>query len=285
MLLAALVGALGGSSQAHGAGLTAIPLRVELPASATAALPTALPAVGPHVPSPPSAQTTVPTPPLPAPVRRIAQQLPAPSPPPVPRPPQATGAARVVVHTAQALAPASHPVLTPSPATPGRLAGARSAASITAGDPARSTPAFRTLSMSAAGANTPRQAAPTGLGVTESLSWSTRAKAASRLVQAPATLLSARRHTPAGALSSDGQRTLPLGGSVPGASLAHAHKRLLATRGSSPIKELLGVRLPPETGQALMIVLIVLAATGLLALLFNDELQLVLGRLTGRPRS
>jgi hypothetical protein len=280
MLLAALVGALGGSSQAHGAGLTAIPLRVELPASATAAVPTALPAVGPHVLSRPSTQTPAPTSPLPATVRRIAQQLPAPS-----LPPQPTGAARVVVHTARALAPASHRALTPSPAIPGRLGGARSAASVTAGDQARSTPAFRTRSMSAVGANTPRQAARTGLGVTESLSWNTRAKAASRLVQAPATLLSVRQHTPAGALSSDGQRTLPLGGSVPGASLAHAHERLLATRGSSPIKELLGVRLPPETGQALMIVLIVLAATGLLALLFNDELQLVLGRLSGRPRS
>jgi hypothetical protein len=45
------------------------------------------------------------------------------------------------------------------------------------------------------------------------------------------------------------------------------------------------VRLPPQTGQALLIVLIVLAATGLLALLFTDELQHVLGRFTGRPRS
>jgi hypothetical protein len=121
--------------------------------------------------------------------------------------------------------------------------------------------------------------------VSESLSWSTRAKAASRLAQPPATLFSTRPRTPAGALSSDGQRTLGLGSSVPGASVAHAHERHLATRGSSPIKELLGVRLSPETGQALMIVLIVLAATGLLALLFNDELQLVLGRLTGRPRN
>jgi hypothetical protein len=286
MLLAALVGALGGSSQAHGAGLTAIALRVELPASATAAVPTALPAVGPHVLSPPSTHTPVPTPSLPAPVRPIARQLPAPSLPPVPSPRQPSGAARVVVHTAQALAPAPHPALTPSPATPGRLAGARSAASVTAGDPARGTPALRTLSIGAVGANTPRQAAPAGLGVTESLSWSARAKAASRLAQAPATLLSARPHTPAWALSSDGgQRTLPLGSSVPGARLAHARERHVATRGSSPIKELLGVRLSPETGQALMIVLIVLAATGLLALLFNHELALVLGRLTGRPRS
>ena len=55
--------------------------------------------------------------------------------------------------------------------------------------------------------------------------------------------------------------------------------------GSSLAKDLLGLHLSAETGQAMMLALLALAAMGLLALLFTDELQLVLSRLIQRRPS
>lgn len=62
------------------------------------------------------------------------------------------------------------------------------------------------------------------------------------------------------------------------------------SRASSGGDELFGLRLPPEAGQAIMVMLIVFASMLLLTLLFADELQLapryrrLLARLAHRPR-
>jgi hypothetical protein len=53
-----------------------------------------------------------------------------------------------------------------------------------------------------------------------------------------------------------------------------APTRTVPARGSSSADELLGLELTPETGQAMMVALIVFAAMLLLALLFADQLQL-----------
>jgi hypothetical protein len=62
-----------------------------------------------------------------------------------------------------------------------------------------------------------------------------------------------------------------------------AAKRAHAAAASSGGQVLAGLRRAAETGQAMMLAMIALGAMGLLALLFSDELQLVLSRLIQRP--
>jgi hypothetical protein len=73
-------------------------------------------------------------------------------------------------------------------------------------------------------------------------------------------------------------------GGTGGATLLHASHDG-AGHGASAVKDLLGLRVGPQTGQAMMLVLLALAAMGLFALLFAKELQEILARVTQRPRS
>jgi len=71
------------------------------------------------------------------------------------------------------------------------------------------------------------------------------------------------------------------------AGLARApatHAERVGTRTSSGAKDPLGLELPPETGQAMMVALIVLATMLLLAVLFADKLRQLLERFAQRPR-
>ena len=101
--------------------------------------------------------------------------------------------------------------------------------------------------------------------------------------RAAAAQLSAFASSLARALSGLGQ----IGGSGPsGGAAVHTTR---ADRGAAPAsssaKDPLGLELPPQTGQAMMVALIALGALLLVGVLFRDELQQLLSRLTQRPHS
>jgi hypothetical protein len=84
--------------------------------------------------------------------------------------------------------------------------------------------------------------------------------------------------------------TLATARSGHGTSPPAAHAGPAPTHSSSAGKQLLGLELPPERGQAMMVALIAFAAMLLLAVLFADRLQLapryraLVARFTQRPR-
>ncbi|HWX74641.1 MAG TPA: hypothetical protein VNZ05_04995 [Solirubrobacteraceae bacterium] len=109
---------------------------------------------------------------------------------------------------------------------------------------------------------------------------STHARAASRHLGPGASL----GLPPAG--GAPGRPAGAAAGASTGASAgAQVHTRARGAPDSSNGKDLLGLHIPAQTGQAMMVALIALGAAILLALLFSEEIGLVLARVTQRPRS
>jgi hypothetical protein len=295
-LIASLVGALAGSAQAQGTLLTAV----------------SLPAPAPALPAPLSTPTLpASTPSLPAPTPRAVPQ-PSSTSTPAPRLPSVSvpsGPSISTSSTPEPTAPAIHVSASPSPVpsvsvsssvTPsksvsgpapgpigqalpitGTVRGASAPASNPAAgsasaahSPAAGTEASRGLQALGAGSGG-GPGGPFGVGAWRRGSgYGTRAVAAQL-----AAFASSLAHTLAGL----GQ----IGGAGPSAGGAvHATP---ADRGATPsassAKDPLGLELPPETGQAMMVAMIALGAMLLLGVLFSDELQQLLSRLTQRPRS
>jgi hypothetical protein len=114
---------------------------------------------------------------------------------------------------------------------------------------------------------------------------STHARAAARTLSAPASVPAQPPGSGRLPVAPVGQSSTPTApGGTGGATLLHASHDG-AGHGAFGAKDLLGLRAGPQTGQAMMLVMLALAAMGLLALLFAKELQEVLARVTQRPRS
>jgi hypothetical protein len=298
-LIAASLAALGASTQAPGAEAgAALSLKAPVPASLgpvkTPSLPE-LPLPHPSLPLPTVPAGVAETPSLPK-LPRPHPSLPLPTvPAPVAETPSLPKLPRPHPSLPLPSAPAPlHPVSPPHgvlpPPVPGPITIHRavppSVQSPAAGGGQGSSP------QAAGHASGGESSGPTGAGSTASVRrgheaspswWTDRARAAGLQLSAPksSSVPPVSGGPPSGGASAGAiGTTSTVHYASPPAKRAHA-----GSPGSSGAKDLLGLHLSAATGQAMMVALLALAAMGLLALLFTDELQLVLSRLIQRRPS